>query len=168
MRRNTLLFILAFLGLVLQSVFVRPPLVICNVTALFVMYLALERAVLPGAMMAMSLGYLSDVVLGTDRGLYMFTLCMVFAIIRFLVARFQGGRGLFISLISILAALLTAFLSHWLESLVGLGKSTFSFFSLSSVAIITSSAALGYPLFRVLKVLDERFHEPEDDFVFKE
>jgi len=168
LRRNTLVFIIAVFGLILQTVFVRPPIVMCHVAALFVMYFGLERTFVSGALMSMTLGYLSDVILGTDRGLFMFSMVMVFVIIRFVGARFQGGRGWYVTFIASLAALLTVFISSALEFTVGLGKSRFSLFSLSTVAVIITSAALGYPLYKLLKGLDERFHEPEDDFVFRE
>ena len=168
MRRNTLVLFLGLLGLIVQGVFVGPPLIMCNVAVLFVVFFALERSFLTGAIMAMVLGYLSDVILGSDRGLYMGTMVMVFVCIRFLVAHFQGGKAMFVTLICALSSFLCTLIAINLERLVGTNVTTISLFSLSTAAIVITGSALGYPVYKSLKVLDERFHEPEDDFVFKE
>ena len=118
--------------------------------------------------MAMILGYLSDVIIGTDRGLLMLTMIFVFIFIRFLVARFQGGQGLFVTLISGLGAFLATTIAVLIEKLFSIQSNQVSVFSLSTAAIVITGAALGYPVYRSLMVLEERFHEPEDDFVFKE
>ena len=168
MRRNALVLFFGLFGLILQSVFVRPPLVICNIAILVVVFLALERSFLPGAIMAMTLGYLSDVVLGTDRGLFMLTLMFLFILVRFFVARFQGGQGLFVTLISATSAFLATTIAIVLEGLFSNQSNQVAVFSLSTVAVVITGAALGYPVYKSLMVLEQRFHEPEDDFVFKE
>ena len=140
----------------------------CNVAVVFVVFLALERGFVPGAVMAMILGYLSDVVFGTDRGLYMMTMVTVFVCIRFLIVRFQGVQALFVTLISGLGAILATLVPVVLEKVFSVSEHSVPLFTLSNTVIVITGAALGYPVFRTLRGLEERFHEPEDDFVFKE
>ena len=167
MRRNTLLVLFNVLALLLQTVFLTPPLVVCNLTTLFVVYLALERTFRTGLLLAMILGYLTDVLIGTDRGLFMLTMVLVFILIRFLVIRFQGGKAWFVSWISATAALIATFLSVSIEMIFSDQQTAVRFFSLSTLSIVITGASFGYPIYKSLRMVDGYFHEPEDDFVFR-
>ena len=134
---------------------------------LFIVYLALERTFRSGLILALMLGYLTDVLVGTDRGLFMLTMVLVFILIRFLIIRFQGGKAWFVSWISATAALVSTALSILIEMAFSTQQTAVHFFSLSTVSIIITGACFGYPVYRSLRMVDNYFHEPEDDFVFR-
>ena len=167
MRRNTLLVLLNIFALLLQTVFLTPPLVVCNLTVLFIVYLALERTFRSGLILALLLGYLTDVLVGTDRGLLMLTMVLVFIFIRFLIIRFQGGKAWFVSWISATAAMMSTTLSLVIEMAFSSQQTAVKLFSLSTFSIVITGACFGYPIYRSLRMIDSYFHEPEDDFVFR-
>ncbi|MCC7386390.1 MAG: rod shape-determining protein MreD [Deltaproteobacteria bacterium] len=163
---------LTFLGFLLlllsvQGVLVRSTGWRLDVATLAVVYLALERAVLPGAALAVASGYLSDVLAGTNRGLYAATGVIVFFVVRLGVSRLAGSGPLFVSLLGVLATALTLAVAVVIEALLGPAAHEIRGIAPAFLPLLGGAAVLSYPVYRLLKRIDERFKEPEDDLVFR-
>ena len=167
MKRNIALFVLVLLLFVAQGALLRRPFTRADVATLVVVYLALERAVLSGAAFAMVIGYVGDIFAGTERGLIALTMVILFFAVRLLVARFSGGRFLFVTTVAVGSTMFSMLVCVAIEGVVGADRVSFAAISPAFGPTVLSSAALGYPCYRLFRALDERFKEPEDDFVFK-
>lgn len=167
MKRTVALFAVTLLLLVLQGTLLDHRITRADVATLVVVYLALERPVIAGAVQALVVGYLADVFAGTDRGLYAASLVIVFLAVRLLVSRLAGGRFLFVTVTCALATIGTGVISLGVERVVGPGNLRWSSVSPTFAPMLIAAAALGYPCYRLLQALDERFGEPEDDLVFR-
>jgi rod shape-determining protein MreD len=140
----------------------RTPLVL-DAAALVVVYLALESAVTSGAVLALLVGYLGDVFSGESRGLVSASLVLVFLLIRLSVVRLTGSRWIPITALSVVATLLALFIRFLIEALVGPDRSTFSAISPSLGSLVIGAVLFGYPCYRLLRFVDDRFRTREDD-----
>ena len=167
MKRGAIFLIMTLILLVVQGVLFGATSFRTDLGALMVVFLALERAVIPGAGWALAVGYLNDVFAGTSRGLYASAYVLVFFAIRLLVAQLAGGRAIFVTAVGVLATALSLACVLVLQRILGPSANTFTGISPALPSLLLGAAVLSYPSYRLLKLVDERFTEPEDDLVFR-
>lgn len=135
--------------------------------ALAVAFFALERPLLAGAALAMATGLLFDVFSGTSRGLYAVTFVVVFFCARLLVMRIVGGKMGFITGTGLFCSVLAFVLAYVIQLLFGPGPVSL-WPSLSAFPNAVLSAILfSYPTYWLLRRIDDRFKETDDDYVFR-
>jgi hypothetical protein len=162
--RDPIFLLLVLVLLVVQSVFFARPTFRTDIASLIVVYLALERAVVNGAALALLVGYLDEVFAGASHGLYSGTMVLVFFAVRLLVARMLGEGLLFVTGISLLGSALALGTALGIERLLGPGATSIASLTPALPSLALSPLILGYPLYRLLRRFDARFAEPEEDF----
>ncbi len=167
MKRDLAIIGVTLALLVLQGALLGHQTTRADFGTLAVVYLALERAVISGAVVALVVGYLADIFAGTDRGLYASTAVIVFFIVRLLVSQFAGGGLVFVTLTSVLATLGALLISFGVENLVGLGQVDFAALSVTFGPMLIVAAALGYPCYRLFHALDDKLGEADDDMLMR-
>jgi hypothetical protein len=153
--------------LMIQGVLFGADRIRVDVGLAIVVFLALERAVIPGASWAIVVGYLNDVFAGSSRGLYGSAFVIVFFVLRLIASQLAGGGVLFVSALGLLASLLSIVLMLLLERFLGPGTSTVAGLSPALPSLMLGALVLSYPIYRLLKRVDDQFTEPEDDLVFR-
>jgi rod shape-determining protein MreC len=166
-RRALVTWGLTWFLLVLYTTVARRLGLFLDVPSLVVTYLALERGVIPGAIMALGVGYLGDIFSGTARGHLASTAVLVFLVVRLGVSKFSGARWVLVSVVGVLTVLLSQALSLLVEGLVGPGRFTLHAEAPALLKLVLANLFLSYPLHRLLRLVDERIFRPEDDLVFR-
>jgi cell shape-determining protein MreD len=134
-----------------------------DVAALVIVYLALESSLISGAVLALFVGYLGDLVSGESRGLITASLVLVFLLMRLSVVRMTGARWMVITALAVVGTLLALFFRLAIESVIGPGRSSFAAMSPAFLGLVIGAAAFGYPVYSVLRWIDDRFRTREDD-----
>lgn len=166
-RRALVTWGLTWFLLVLYTTVARRFGLFMDVPSLVVTYLALERGVIPGAIMALGVGYLGDIFSGTARGHLATVAVLVFLVVRLGVTKFSGARWVLVSVVGVLTVLLSQALSLLVEGLVGPGRFTLHAEAPALLKLVLANLFLSYPLHRLLRLVDERIFRPEDDLVFR-
>jgi cell shape-determining protein MreD len=159
---------LAILGvtvllLSIQSVVLHRTPLASDVATLLIVYLALESGLVTGILLALMIGYAGDLFSGESRGLISGSLVLLFLILRLSVVRLTGSRWIPITAISVLATLLSALLRLGLEGIVGPGRSTLNAMLPALPGLMLGAALFGYPCYRLLRFIDDRFRSREDE-----
>jgi len=152
---------------VLQGALARATPLRLDVAALATAYLALERAVLPGAALAFAAGYLADVFGGTERGLMASSMVLAFFTVRVLVMRFRSSAPGFVTVAAVLMTLASAVFSLLVESLLGVGPPRGGELLRAVPPTLLVAVAGGFPCYKLFARLDRRFTEPESEWVFR-
>lgn len=134
-----------------------------DIAALVVVYLALESSLVSGAVLALFVGYLGDLFSGESRGLISASLVIVFLVIRLSVVRLTGARWMVIIALSVIGAMLALFFRLMIEEVIGPGHSSFAALKPAVLGLVIGAAVFGYPLYRLLRWVDDRFRVREDD-----
>ena len=167
MKRSAGIVLVTVLLLLVQGVAMRSPPFRADVATLVVVYLALEHPIIPGAALAFVVGYLADVFAGTGRGLYGLSMVILFFAVRLPVVRLAGARFPFITFVAVVSTSMSVVIAFSVEQIIGPARASFPSVGSELVPLLISAGCLGYPLYWLLKRLDERLGEQEDDFVFR-
>jgi rod shape-determining protein MreD len=167
MRRGAVFLATVLLLLVLQAAVVRLTGLWLDVAALTVVYLALERAVVPGAALAGCVGYLNDIFAATPRGLYAVGAVLAFFTVRLVAARIAGSGPVFVSLLSALGTAVMLAGAVVVERILGPGQITLRVVVRVLPSLLIAAVFLGYLCHRFLARIDQRFKEPEDDLAYR-
>lgn len=151
----------------IQNVLNRYLPVTLDVTSLVIVYLALESRVISGAVLALLIGYLGDLASGESRGLVSASAVFVFLVLRLSVVRLTGARFLPITAMSALAALASLFVRLGIETVVGPGQASFAGMSGAILDVVLGAALFGYPCYRLLRSVDDRFRTREDEVTIR-
>lgn len=161
------LFATTALLLAIQNVLDRFLPLSLDFATLLAVFLALESQVVSGAVLALLTGYLGDLASGESRGLVAASSVLVFLLLRLSVVRLTGSRWLMITGISVIAVVLALFLRLTIESLVGPGRSSFDAMSSAFPGLVLGAALFGYPVYRLVRLVDNRFRTREDEVTIK-
>ena len=162
----------AFLGLVLLVLAIEGALLAhlaipAVLSALFLLFVVLERPVVQGAVLAFCVGYLTDLLAGTSRGFFGAVYVLAFFLLRLPASRVSGGGPLFVTLGAGFVTLLCALIGLALEHFVGPGQSGLREVLLALPLQLLSSLVFAYPIFKLCSRIDARFSSREDDFAFR-
>lgn len=160
--RLIVLLAITWLLLTLQSVAATHPRLRLDLGVLVVIYVALEYAMVRGAVTALLIGYLGDVFSGESRGLMAASMVLVFVLVRLMVVRVTGSRWLMITSISALGVIVRLAFHFGIEAFAGPNRSTFRAIVPALPALIFGTALLGFPVYRLLRLVDDRF-KPRDE-----
>lgn len=156
---------LVALVLVLAVSVIRVPTVRPDVVTLVVVYLALEQEFLLGLLLAVGIGYVSDLFSGHGPGLNASVAGLVYLTLRLFVARLAGGRGLMVSILALFATALALVLRLLIEGTIGPNHASFGGLLAALPWIVLGPVALAYPVYRVMRGIDRRFR-PREEFTF--
>lgn len=165
--RVLVLLAVTALLMAIQNVLNRFLPVTIDVTSLVVVYLALESGVVSGAVLALLIGYAGDIASGESRGLVSASAVFLFLILRLSVVRLTGARFLPITAMSVVASVLSLLLRMAIETVVGPGRSTFSGMSTAFIGLMLGAALFGYPCYRLIRSVDNRFRTREDEVTIR-
>ncbi len=162
----------AFLGLVVLALSLEGALLAhlplpAVLSALFLLFLVLERPLVHGALLAFCVGYLSDLLLGTSRGFFATVYVLAFFLLRLPASRVSGGGPLFVTLGAAFVTFASALLGFTVEQLAGPGHSHLGDVLLALPVQLLLSVVFAYPVFKLCLRLDAQFSSREDDFAFR-
>lgn len=160
--RLLLIALVATILLTIQSVVARQPTLRSDFATLVVVYLALEQSFGTGLVMTLVVGYVADVFSGEPRGLYMASLVIVFLLLRMVVFRIVGSRWFIVTAIAVLSTLAALLVRLAIESMLGPGEASLADVSPALVATFGVAATFGYPIYRLLRFIEERFRGREE------
>ncbi|MFO0726950.1 MAG: hypothetical protein U1E65_24415 [Myxococcota bacterium] len=166
-RRALLTWALTWACFLVYSAVLRRTGLYADVPSLIVTYLALERAVLPGAVLAAGVGYLGDVFSGAARGQLTTVAVLAFFAIRLGVSKFSGARWLLVSIVGFLTVCLSLILGLWVEAIFGPNRASLHAEVSALAPIVLANLLLSYPVHRLFRLADEWLVRPEDDLVFR-
>ncbi|MCK6547420.1 hypothetical protein L6R52_16340 [Myxococcota bacterium] len=144
----------------------RPPLRF-DLGTLAVVYFALESPVAGGAVASLLVGLVADVFSGESRGLSSASMMVAYLVVRLLVARSTGARWGMITAVSLLGTSIVFFVRFALEAAVGPDRATFDAASPALPFLLLGAVLFGYPVYRFLRWVDERFRPRDDDAGFR-
>lgn len=130
---------------------------------LAVVYFALESAPFAGGVASLLVGYLADLSSGEARGLSSASMVLSFLLVRLSVSRSNSARGLMISAVAVLGTALTFLARLALESWVGPDLASWDQALSALPSMLLGAALLGYPTYRVMRLVDDRVRRREDD-----
>jgi rod shape-determining protein MreD len=158
--------VLASAMLVIASVGAKSPMVRIDVASLVIVYVALEYTLLRGAVAAIAVGYLADLVSGESRGLSMASSVMVFLMVRLLVVRVTGSRWFMVTSVSMFSTAVALSARFLIENTVGPANTTIRAVSPAFASLLIGSALLGYPCYRLFRLVDDRFRPRADTIAY--
>jgi rod shape-determining protein MreD len=144
-----------------SSVAARWPTWRVDFAALVVVYIALEYPMLRGIVTTLVVGWMADVMSGESRGLSMASLVMAYLLVRLVVARITGAQWMMITSVSVLATMVDFFVRFLLEWSIGPSLATVAAMRPAALAILIGSLVLGYPCYRLFRLVDDRFRPRE-------
>ena len=128
-------------------------------TTLFVLYVALEFDLVPGALLAFCLSYFSDVLSGDPAGLHLASSVLVFFGFRLAIARMERTTATSVVVLGVAGVLIKLVCVFLLESWLGPNEKRVSAVFSSLASVVISACVLSYPLYRLLGRIDRRFRE---------
>ncbi len=162
--KDVLLVVFAALMIVVLSAVAQRPAFRVDIATLIIVYLALERELIAGMLLSLSVGYLADLFSGQPPGLYMASEVMVFLGLRLFVFRIVGSRFLIVTGIGLTSTLVALLLRSIIQGVLGPARPAFSAMAPAWAALLVGPILLGYPIHTALRLIDARFKTREDAF----
>src|SRR5688500_9500361 len=137
-----------------------------DLATLVIVYFALEETPVSGVFSALLVGYFADVFSGESRGLTSGAMVVAFLIVRLLVARFAGARWMLVTTISLLGTLVVFVVRLIIAFAFGEQPVSWHGAAPALPALVIGALLFGYPAYRLLRWIDQRFLRREDDMSF--
>lgn len=153
---------LALLLFVALSV-VRAPVFRPDLATLVVVFLALEHELVLGLSLSAAVGYLSDQFSGLGAGLDAATCVVVFLVLRLFVARIVGSAFVMVTVLSVVATGVAFLVRQLIEMVVGPNQAGLAGLAPALPSVVAGAAGLGFVVYRLFRLVDDRFR-PREDF----